>query len=195
VTHAPLNIVADKRSRRCFTNSYAPRAASTPSPPVKTFRAAAAVAPPVCRDNGVSHVPPFVFLGSARLGTGKLPGTPDGGFRGWRGSGSDRRPVSARSLRAGEGTRGVAEVFFSAIRACARLGETASSGSGLIDHASVWRPPCADPTVENVVASSVWEIVGTNGGTSRTPRGIGAGNIAGTCKHHRRIVCIGQCRD
>lgn len=42
---------------------------ATHPPPVKTFRTTAAV--PVCHDDGVSHVPPFVFLGTA-LGNYKV---------------------------------------------------------------------------------------------------------------------------
>lgn len=54
VTHAPLNIVADKGAGDVLQTAM--RHAPHP-PPVKTFRTAA----PVCHDDGVSHVPPFVF--------------------------------------------------------------------------------------------------------------------------------------
>lgn len=67
VTHAPLNIVADKGAGDVLQTAirHAPR-----PPPVKTFRtiaadAAAAVATSVCRDDGVSHVPACVLLRTA----------------------------------------------------------------------------------------------------------------------------------
>lgn len=60
VSRAPLNIVADKGAGDVLQTAM--RHATHP-PPVKTFRTTVAV--PVCHDDGVRHVPPFVFLGTA----------------------------------------------------------------------------------------------------------------------------------
>lgn len=59
VSHAPLNIVADKGAGDVLQTAM--RHATHP-PPVKTFRTTAVA--PVCHDDGVSHVPPYVFLGT-----------------------------------------------------------------------------------------------------------------------------------
>lgn len=73
-SRAPLNIVADKGDGDVLQTAM--RHATHP-PPVKTFRATAAAAVPVCHDDGVRHVPPFVFLGTA---LGNYPSAADAVF-------------------------------------------------------------------------------------------------------------------
>lgn len=72
VTHAPLNIVADKGAGDVLQTAM--RHAPHP-PPVKTFRTAA----PVCHDDGVSHVSPFVFPETA-LGNYEVPDATFGNY-------------------------------------------------------------------------------------------------------------------
>lgn len=82
MTHAPLNIVADKGAGDVLQTAM--RHAPHP-PPVKTFRTAA----PVCHDDGVSHVPP-VFPGTA---LGNYEVQPDAVF----GNGEARR-IDCRAI-------------------------------------------------------------------------------------------------
>lgn len=97
MTHAPLNIIADKGAGDVLQTAM--RHAPHP-PPVKTSRTAA----PVCHDDGVSHVPPFVFPETA---LGNYEVQPDAVF----GNGGARRTDCGANLFRGIITETIGEFY------------------------------------------------------------------------------------